>query len=209
MVFREDKMIGEQLILPLDSDVIRVEKSLESENNKAVQLFRLVDEFVIETVEDMDLAKGLLDQIKTTIAMIEDKRTSITKPINKSLKEINALFHGLALHYVESEKILKNKMAAVIAAKQQEQDEALKQVEVGAVDATTLAVAHGGNVIEAPKGISIGKIWRFLIKEDDLIPRELCSGDVSKIRAALNAGRTNIPGVEAWQEDSVRSRKSK
>jgi len=190
----------------MDFDLEKANASLDSARAEATTLFEMVAEFVILDDHDMVLANGILGQVKEALAAIEAKRKTITQPLNISLRAINAMFSDVAEKYATCERQLKKAIMDAEKRSQKEQDEALARVQAGEQTPATLAVAHGANVIQLPKNISTRKDLAFRIVNDDLIPRNLCSGDARKIKIALAQGIA-VPGVETWYEDVVSRRK--
>jgi hypothetical protein len=67
-------------------------------------------------------------------------------------------------------------------------------------------------VEQAPRGIktesgTTSSLWRstFKVSDEEKVPRPYLSVDEKKIRAAIAAGVTHIPGVEIWQEEVLRT----
>jgi len=67
-------------------------------------------EFKIRTPEDAEDAGAVLREIKGLAKDFEEKRTSITKPINQALREVNALFKPAKAWLVEAEGLLKSRL---------------------------------------------------------------------------------------------------
>lgn len=67
-------------------------------------------EFKIATPEAALAAGEDLKRIKTLTKQVEEKRTTITGPINKALKEVNALFKPAQEWLGQAEKLLKSKL---------------------------------------------------------------------------------------------------
>lgn len=49
----------------------------------------------------------------------------------------------------------------------------------------------------------VRKTWKYDIVKDADVPREFCSPDLGKIRAAVYAGKREIPGVRIYEEESI------
>jgi len=60
-------------------------------------------------------------------------------------------------------------------------------------------------VISAPaiKGLTV--TWKYEIENEDLIPRQYCSSDASKIQTAVRSGTREIPGVRIYQDEKIRA----
>jgi hypothetical protein len=177
-------------------------------------------------------AAAWLKSIKGFLKAIEDARTRITKPINDSLREVNAQAKEAAAPFLESEQ--KIKRAMIVFSDEQDRiarEEQRRQNELAAKEQARLkeiadrAAAKGQTVkaeqfeeraqavmspivqTAAPKvaGVSIPKVWTFEITDEDLIPREYLIVDESRIRRVVTAlkGDTKIPGVRVFETKRI------
>jgi colicin import membrane protein len=228
-------------------------------------------EYVIDSPQMYELAAHELKDVMALLAKVEGQRTSITGPINKALKAVNALFAEPTAWLEQARDILKNRMLAYQQAEQRRRAEEQRRLEAAAAaerarlaeeaaaalakaeaeaeamrkkaaaakkkgDAETAArlesqadtraqqgavtaqvleqtqalMSAPSSTIAAPKvsGISTRKLWAFRITDPALIPREYLLIDEQKIGGVVRALKdaTNIPGVEAYQKDSLASR---
>ena len=198
--------LGAALLAPSPS----TQNEIQRESATAGEALDLIRGMVIVSNDDMDLANGLLRGAKDKIRALEAKRTNVTGPLNKALRELNSWFKPVIESYHQAEVILKSKISDALRATQAAQDEALARVAAagGAEDADVLAVAHGGSLIEQPDNISVRTVWKFEIVDANLVPREFCCPDTQKIGALVadTCGAAVIPGVRAYSEDVVISR---
>ena len=186
----------------------------------------------IRSQDGYEEAAGWLKSIKGFLKAIEDARTRITKPINESLREINAQAKDAAAPFLESEAKIKRAMIAYsdeqdrLAREEQRKlneaaaKEAARLQEIAAraaakgqttkaeqfeerAQAVTAPVVQTG----APKvgGISVPKVWVFEITDEDLIPREYLVVDETRIRRIVTAlkGDTKIPGVRVFEQKRI------
>lgn len=98
----------------------------------AERALSFIKTFTIASAEDYSLAADELRAIKTRATTLEDKRTSITGPINNALRAINGLFRGPADLLSEAERVLKGKMLAWDQEQQRIAAEARRKAEEAA-----------------------------------------------------------------------------
>lgn len=164
--------------------------------------------FEVLTEDDQNFAAEMLRDVKAKFNLLEEKRTSITKPMNAALRAVNALFKPPQEALEKCEKILKQKIAGYLQAK----EDANRELLLAAAEAETLEEASLAlatvEVVQAPTGVSVRQVWKFEIINEGLVPVEYWSVDASKIKAAMGAGEPEpIPGVRFFQEPIVTSRR--
>lgn len=163
--------------------------------------------FEISSDEHQDFAAALLREIKTEWASVEAKRKTITKPANDLKKAADNLFKPTLVALEKAEATLKSKIATYLTSKERANTAALQAAAAATTpEAAQQAIAHVAPVAP-PAGVSVRKVWRFEVVDQNLVPRELCSPDAKKIEAAFHGGATAIPGVRFFQEDQVSARR--
>src|SRR3990167_1280063 len=65
----------------------------------------------IKTKEELEGATSILSKIKAVGRLIQEKKESITKPLNEALKNARDLFRPLEAQWSEAEGIVKQKIA--------------------------------------------------------------------------------------------------
>ncbi len=167
--------------------------------------------FVILTQEDLDLANDTTKDVKRKFKDTEERRTSITKPINEGLRRVNAVFKPLLDQYSQSESLLKQKVAAGLKYLQAEQTRKLQEVAV---------LSQAGDMVGAkamllstpdaalPSGTSIREILKYKVVDISKVPDEylLLVVNDAAVQVALASGAKEIPGIEIYTEDSVTTR---
>jgi predicted phage tail protein len=78
--------------------------------NKAQQALTSASDFVIDSATMFELASDDLRQVKTLQKEVEEKRTSITGPLNQAVKAVNDLFRGPKEYLDKAEATLKRAM---------------------------------------------------------------------------------------------------
>jgi hypothetical protein len=196
------------------------------------QLLARTAKLAIRDQEGYTEAAGWLKSIKGFLKAIEDARTRITKPINESLREVNAQAKDAAAPFLESEIKIKRAMIAwsdeqdrLQREEQRRLNEASEKERLRLQEIADRAAAKGQTTkaeqfeeralavtapiaqTAAPKvgGISIPKVWTFEITDEDLIPREYLLIDETRIRKIVTAlkGDTKIPGVRVFEQKRI------
>lgn len=90
--------------------VLKVKRPDEALFKRSKASLSAAQEFEIHTPEDAEDAGAILREVKGLGKELEEKRTSITKPINQALREINALFKPAKAWLADAEQHLKSKM---------------------------------------------------------------------------------------------------
>jgi len=166
---------------------------------------------VVTTNEEQKSAEDLLIHARQALRNIETKRKDLLQPVNETRDRINNLFKPLTdrlnmgVHVVnealqnyhaqqarEAEEL--NKMA--LAEQAAKIAEAKKTGEV-------VEIPPAEEVVEAPRKTSQAHLGSVTYREDFevtivnplLVPRELCDPNISRIRARVKSGVTEIPGV--------------
>lgn len=96
------------------------ERSLSS---GATAALKMAQTFAITDDDDYAMAGDELKAIKSKQKALEDRRTSITGPLNKAVKAVNDLFRGPMEALGQAEAMFKRSMIAYSDAKQRKADE--------------------------------------------------------------------------------------
>ncbi len=170
------------------------------ETQEAQWCLERVKALEILTPEDFTLAAELAKGARANWKRLDERRTAITKPILDSKRRVDDLFKPALVALKEIEDTLKDKIGAYTSSQRKAQE----------AEMMTSAAEHqaGGmptfEIREVPtaKGVSVQEHWDFEIVNPDLVPREYCSPDPAKIRAAIWYADTPrnpprpIPGIE-------------
>lgn len=171
----------------------------------------------VVTVEDAATATDAVKAIRGYLQKVEDERTSLVRPLNEHVKELNKRFSRLVEAPEEALKTLRAKLgefhqlqAAIAAEKraaeqktERERLEAQASYEV-APPAPTIATPPA--IVRSDSGSSSGlrkvKKWRIIDKAALFAanPDFLITNDRA-IQEALKAG--DVPGVEQYEETIV------
>lgn len=188
------------------------------------------------TVDSGDAYAAAGAQIREIARMrkvLEEKRLSMTRPLDQTKKEIMALFKHPDDSLGEAEGIISRKMLAYKA----EQDRARREAEAAAAEAArkererlekqaAAAVRRGQEekaaalqeaaasvpaapVVHVPQasaeGVSTRVVWRWEIADRASLPAEYLIPDEKAIGAMVRArgADTAIPGVRVWPEETL------
>ena len=182
---------------------VQLRKQAEAYNNMLAQF----EAFNIVDIETYQFACDQLKAVKGQYKVWDEQEHTITKPINDGLKKARDLFRPVKSALESLERVLKGKIGAFDLAQQQEKqlalNEAAKALQAPQTQAQGLALLQQASA-EAPKvqGVSTRRQVSFQVLDPNLVPREYCSVDESKIRAAVKLGGagTQIPGVRVYEE---------
>lgn len=175
-------------------------KEAEQEAGEAKWCLEKVQALEIATAADFELAATLVKGARANWKRLEARRTAITQPMMAAKRNVDDLFKpGLdALKAIQ--EVLEVKIGAYTRAQQAAQESAML--------ASAAAFQAGGAptdpIPEVPhaKGVSVKTVWTFKVTNPAEVPREYCSPDPDKIRAAIwyaDTPRTPprpIPGIE-------------
>lgn len=158
-----------------------------------------------------ELAESTLKFVKGKLKDVEAERTAITKPINDSVKRINDLFRPVKTFCQSFERELKNKISDHLKAAEAQQDQALM---AGATDDDIVSTAHGELLPETGEGVSATTVFRWRVKDETAIPRDLMRPNDELISAlvkqrkeqALPGKEKEIPGIEVYTDKQLRVR---
>jgi hypothetical protein len=198
---------------PKEQDVVAAEVAAESEQ-VAAELAQ-VKTFEIVTQDDMDIAAELLQEVKAKYKTYDERLKEITRPMREAEKSVRDLFRPILSGLSEIEILVKRQIANFELRKEQQNKAALEAAAAaraaGDISGTATALSQVVHVTNA-EGISTRPVWKFVIDDAALVPREFCTPDEAKIRAfATLAGGEEpqgIPGVRWIADVSVTARKT-
>lgn len=158
------------------------------------------------TQANMDLVGAILVDVKTKYKELDARLKSITAPMRAAEKSVRDLFRPALNALAEAEAVLKKGIAdaqrAQWAQNQEMQQKAQAALAVGDARGAALAV-HALEAVVSPAGVNVREVVAFRVIDPALVPRELCSPDDAKIKAAVAAGYREIPGVLIGLESVV------
>jgi hypothetical protein len=189
-----------------DPSLVLAQREAQLQSATAEEWLSLLRAFVVETDAQQEQIVGVLRDVKSRYKDLEDKRTEITKPLNQALRAVNGLFHAPKQRFEELEKLLKAKVAAYLDKKSQANTAALQAAAVAPTPELAQQAIQTVAPVAPPQGVSVRHVWKFEVTDANAVPREFCSPDEKKIKAAFELGMTDIPGVKFFQEAVVSAR---
>ncbi len=194
-------------------------------NNNAIEeitkdlnsILETTNTIVLKTEEDRLKATEIIVTLKKKYDDLENDRTSIVKPINDSVKAINAKYKPFTEQIETAMTKLKRSISNFILeqeriAREKEEKELAKLAEKNAkreeqgkapIIKTIESVARPESIMRSESGkTSTRKVWKFEIIDNLAVPldQKYYSVDSSKIKAAVEAGERNIPGVRIFED---------
>jgi hypothetical protein len=153
-------------------------------------------DLIIEDQETLDMVGGVLVDIKTQWKMLEEKRTSITKPLLQAKNAADALFKPALTALVDAEKALKGKIDSYFTAIAAAKIEALTMGEVQEAIEMAAPVLSGG--------VGARAVLDYVLEDLSLVPREWLCLDQSAVRIAMSRDKNiQIPGIRFFEKQTV------
>ena len=197
--------VGDEKVHALGLEVIAIVQRAEA---KVV----LSDADVHEATGEIALIAGLKKAF-------EEKRKEYTTPLNGYLKDINATFKEYTDPLDQADKMTRGKVLAYRAEqeRQRQEEERINRLREEAARAEMQLkgeLTESVNLVEVSPpppahyrtiAGDLGKTltWKFEVVAFAILPDDYKLPDMVKIRKVVIAGAT-IPGVKAWQEESLR-----
>ncbi len=184
-----------------------------AENQKASMMATSAASLHIQSDDEYQQAAAVLTQIQAQLKFIEQERVKITKPLNDSLRAINALFKGPKQEYEKAKSLFKARMADFIKRKEEAHQASLQAAQqasdmgdqntfyMQAQAAHDASLPHVGNVHTRDS-------WKFEVVNIQQVPLDFLMVDERKLRAFVNANKdsVSIPGVRVYKETQVIAR---
>ena len=190
---------------------------------QALSLLDWAEKCSIQSIDDVKKATNDLSIMSGAKKKLEELRKQYVQPLNEEVKIINELFRTVSIPLDEADKITRGKILAFnqkqteIRAKQEEINR--KRMEAAQAEAElsgTGEITEEINLVEVqpevPKQVygdlgkaGIRKTWNYRIIDFGLIPDSYKVVNDQAIKGAIRGskGTINIPGIEAYQEESL------
>jgi hypothetical protein len=184
------------------------QKEIQVLEKQASPLIKEAQGYKIESVESVEKASVFLRKLKDTENMIEAKRLEFTKPLNQSLRAINATFKKVKEPLVEARNLLTGK---VITWKTAERE----RLEAEEARRRKIQEAHEkkGHEVKAPVVLDrpdnqIGstrtrKVWTFEVVDFSKVPDSYKTISSPSIMAQVRSGVREIPGLKIYQKEGL------
>lgn len=177
----------------------------ESERIDSSEALKKLNELVVNG-HNMEIAGEILRDIHERHVKLEAKLKTITKPMREAENAVRALFRPALTAWASAEELLKKKISEArqlqFAINTKTTQVAQKLLESG--DGRGAAIVSQALAPTAPpEGVSVTERWKHTVIDPTLVPREYCSPDDRKLRAAVQLGAREIPGVVIERADIV------
>lgn len=170
-------------------------------------------------------AKTLLGHVTSARKRIEALKKRWLDPLNQQVKLIRGDFDAMAAPAAEAEQILRGKVAVYYREKQEaarreeerlrklaekRQEKAIAKAEakgeeppLPVIPMPTIAAPAKTTRTETGSAVTMRKVWKWRVVDEQQIPREYFVLDEKKLNAVVKAGLREIPGVEVYETEEV------
>lgn len=157
-------------------------------------------DFPVTTKEQIELASGILVDVKGKARALEERLQEITRPLNAALASVRDLFRPALNAYSEVEVLLKRRIADAHMAIERANREAMEAAAAQMAAGNVLAAAQAAtSMVERPaaEGVRTQEILTYRVVNALEVPREFLTVDDKKVRAHLAAHgeASKIPGI--------------
>ena len=201
--------------MPIDVDAEQAALVAQTESAASNTTLQYAQTVTINSDQEYRTAGELLLALKERIKHLDAKRKSFVQPLNKVVRELNALFKPPLDAYKGAEATLKRAMGAYTLKAEQERQRALAEAAQVAQTQNTqsfMQLMQTANAYAAPeaKGTHTRDVWRFQVTDENALPREFLRPDEGKIGEHVRrlGDAANIPGVRVWKETTIVARGS-
>ncbi len=175
---------------------------------------------IVQCYDDVKLATDDLSIIATRKKVMEEQRTSYTKPLNDHLKAVNDAFKRFMEPWNEADTLNRQKVLAYRAEQERKRQEQ-ERINNLRMEAARAEMELKGEITEpvglvevapAPAtGYSTGagqlgtvKIKKWEVIDLKLVPLEYMLVDAAKVGKVVRAGIPSIPGIRIYEEEVLK-----
>jgi hypothetical protein len=175
--------------------------------------------FKVESSEQFQQAGDMLVQLKRWQKAVKEKRDGVVKPMKDALSKVEALFKPTMVKLEEAESTLKTKVieytektrAAAREAEQKLLAQATEAQESGdtnmalalASEAMAVTTVTKTTALDNGGSVQTKEVDAFEVTDFGAIPHEYFALDEKKVRAAIRAGVTEIPGIRIFKKSQL------
>ena len=181
-------------------DLVTAQKTCKQMKKDSDAWIDVIDGFQIENAENAELAKEVLSELKEKLELVEETRTSITKPLLEAKRKVDALFKPVTTSLKASLDTMRGRLGKYTAQQREEAQRLLAEAsQSDPEEAAALVAASNRAKAEAP---SVREVWRFEIEDASKLPKEFLIPDEKAIGAVVcsQKGNAKIPGVKVFVE---------
>jgi len=194
----------------IDTDNSNPQTAVQQLESQQEILLKWLDNPQVTTDQEQKQAEDLLISARFALKQAEEKRKELTRPIDESKKMIIELFkpyvdklsNGIdalnsALHHYHTQKIAAAE-AARLAALAEEAARIQAAKDNGEI-IQPLAKPVPPELAKTSRtnlgAVTYREDYDIQVVDANLVPRDLCEPSMTKIRARVKSGVTDIPGV--------------
>jgi hypothetical protein len=162
----------------------------------------------LNTQAEVDMLDACAKEAKRQLALLEEQKDSIVKPLNAALTATRRLF-GPAIEFCKScESAVKGRIVARLNEQNQRQSAALAAVAQGQRDAATLAVATGQELVAVPEGTYEIEEWHAEVVEPTALPPAYWIPNQAMLDAIAKDQKqqAHVPGVRFFKTSRLAMR---
>lgn len=170
----------------------------------STDLEQLVQQFDVETEDDLAVAGAVLQQVKAQREAIEAERDGVLEPLKAVQKRVQGWFKPALDTLKRCDEHLRSGAVALLEQAEQRQQELLRSVADSEDPQLTLDTL--ADPLELPPGLQKRSTWKVLVDDPQQVPRQFLAVDEKALRAHLKAelARTSVlptvPGVRFVQK---------
>jgi hypothetical protein len=191
-------------------DLVALNLKIEPFKTEGEEIVAFVKGYEIETQEELQLVAEVIAKAKLKLNELEKLEKELTAPLNTVITRVRSLFRPIKQAYKDGEHILKKQIEAVKikedANRRKAMQDAAEAHEKGDAPAVVAALSKAVTV-GSVRGVTTTSKWKFLIKDETLLPREFLMPNEKLIKehCAHSTDRkpTPIPGVEFFPDVTV------
>lgn len=156
------------------------------------------ESFIIEDSSDYLFAGELLKHVKHKKQELEDRRKTVTKPLNEALEAFRALYRPSIKQWEEAEKLLKRKIEDWHLKEARRKEEAMKKIaEASSAQDYDSAYIASLELTDTPQvtGVTTTEHWVLDSEKVDLklVPREFLMLDMDSVKSYIKAHGKDRP----------------
>lgn len=184
--------------------------------NKIAAVAREVDTLEIKNDKDLEKAVVVLSQMNKYKDQVQEKRETITKPLNEALKNARAMFNPLEALYEGSIELLRKKMTVfqteAVKVRKEAELKIAERVKAGTGNLsveTAIKKIDELKVVEKEIATEAGlvsfvEVKKFEVIDIKLLPIEFHLPNEIEIKKVMKEGK-ELPGVRYFTEQMPRN----
>jgi hypothetical protein len=175
--------------------------NLEKKHSKTFKALATVK--AIRNQEEFDYAAECVSVLKDAAKIAKVEERKITDPLTDALDATRDLFRPFYSKVNEAETTIKLLMSVYMEDNKKKIAILEEKVANGEIKNISTFVKKVGALTIENNAASIRKVWKAILTNEKVIPRQFLMPDTAKIVAHLKAGGAPIPGVEWKQVESI------